>query len=173
MELETFEQLWPRRDQVDSTTRAELERLAKSDAQCRAYIDNGEWVRDLMKDLDPILAPPDFAYRMRLYAANHPDAEKLRSSWMRWPVVTVGAVAGAAAVFLAFGPLSTVENLSPAGAMTSTESSQVEPAPVNFESVTADPLLAEASDSTIQSDSLKYVERDIPEWDLHTVSTGE
>ncbi|MCB2210862.1 hypothetical protein KQI52_01980 [bacterium] len=176
MDLERFEELWPKRDELDQATRDELERLAKTDKQCQAFAEGGDWVRELLLDDEPEVAPADFAYRMRVYAANHSESEAPvpeRSSWLRWPVVTVGAVAGVAVMAFVMFPFLQ-ENSVATGPVAETET----PAVMSAEKMSApesidDGMLADAVDSSLANDSLSTHQRDLPDYPVQTVSGGE
>lgn len=176
MNLETFEELWPERDRMDDETRALLEQMYASDRHCRAYADGGDWVRVLLQADDPELAPADLSYRMRLFAQNNPDTDEPGSrSWLRWPVVTVGAAAGVAAMFVAFGPMLNEEHASTAPASaghSGEEDARMAPVPLVLGADETGEL-AKSSDST-RADSVKTPARDVdqPDWDMRAVSAG-
>lgn len=168
MDLETFEQLWRSRDQVDGDTRAELERMVQSNPQCAAFAEGGDWVRDMLQDMGELKAPADFSYRMRVYAANHPETEDPTPSrgWLRWPVVTVGAAAGVTAMFMAFGPLveGDMRTLGLVGAENTPEVRAASTPAVDSDQ------LAESADST-RTDSSRSITSQ-PDWDMRTVGTA-
>ncbi len=177
MDLERFEELWSQRDQLEDSVRAELEQMAKSDPNCKAFAEGGDWVRSMLLEIEPEEAPADFPYRMRVYAANHsesvpPQAEK---SWLRWPVITVGAAAGVAVMVLTLSPILqqnyTATSL-PGGMAEKDAPDNVRPVPAaNVESMN-NHLLAASTDS-LADDSTTGIIRDLPDYPVHTVSTGD
>ena len=180
MDLEKFEHLWSQREHLEDSVRAELDQAAKNDAKCKAYAEGGSWVHELLQDVEPEKAAPDFAYRMRVYAANHTgsNAEQSKRTWMRWPVVTVGAVVGVAAMVLTLSPI--LQNNTVATGVHGSVIAENEKAALPTETIAITPqpvdrlALAASTDTLENSDSLKSVERDIPDYHLQTVSgSGE
>ena len=180
MDLERFENLWSQRDQLEESARAELMEAAKSNAECKAYAEGGSWVHGLLQDVEPEKASPDFAYRMRVFAANNTgsDAKQSERTWMRWPVVTVGAAVGVAAMVLTLSPI--LQNDTVATGVPGSVIAAGDRAAPHVESIASSPqsvdnlALAASTDTLSNSDSLKSVERDIPDYHLQTVSgSGE
>jgi hypothetical protein len=176
MDLERFEELWSQRDQLDDSVRVELEQMAKSDPNCKAFAEGGDWVRSMLLDVEPEKAPADFPYRMRVYAANHsdstpPPAEK---SWLRWPVITAGAAAGVAVMVLTLSPILQQDYTAtslPGGMAEKDAPENVRPVPASTQETLNSSMLAASTDSS-KADSANAV-RELPDYDLHTVSTGD
>lgn len=176
MNLETFEDLWLKRDQLDTQQREELEKWKSSHNDGKNYAETGWWVRSLLKDIPMEKAPNDFAYRMRVYAANHPESirPEPERSWLRWPVVTVGAAAGVTAAFLAFGPFVNEEAAVSPTMLDAPVAEEKAPA-MEMRAVgipEADLMIAESQDSSAV-DSSKIPQRgEQPDWDMRAVSSG-
>jgi hypothetical protein len=177
MDLERFEELWSQRDQVEDSVRAELDQMVKTDPQCKSFAEGGDWVRAMLQDTEPEKAPADFAYRMRVYAANHSESSppQTEKSWLRWPVITVGAAAGVAVMVLTLSPVlqnNSVVTGVPVGMAEKDAPADVRPtATMTAESI--DSQLLAAADDSLATDSLNSLERDIPDFDIQTVSTGD
>lgn len=186
MKLHEFENLWTRRHELTPEQRTELENFARTDRFARAFVKKGEAVRSLMQGIEGQRAPEGFAYRMRVYAANHKDESvpmpAQRVAWLRWPAMSMGLVAGAMLVLFAFGPMfGTRGPVAPQG-MADESANQVAPAP---EMEQGAPASAVSQDDLADvSDSLSVQERTRdrgpraqqqaqPDWDLRTVSTGD
>jgi hypothetical protein len=185
MKLHDFENLWARRSELPPQQRAELEHFARSDRFARAFVQKGESIRNLMRGLEGERAPEGFAYRMRVYAANHRDENAPvpagRIAWLRWPAMSMGLVAGVMLVLFAFGPMFGDRGGIPTSGMAEGEAGQVSTAP-EVEKGLPDTSAAQ-EDLADNSDSLSTEERTqdrgpraqqtLPDWDLHTVSTGD
>jgi len=197
MKLHEFENLWAQRETLEPEERKSLEQFAKSDKHARAFVEGGFRVRDVLSGLEGEKAAGDFAWKMRVYAANHKDESERAGAenggWLRWltiptgpqagtlrwSAVSAGLVAGAMLVLIAFGPMFT----SPTGVVApgGTAESVEQPAESVDQAASQDALpvsgdLASITDSSEveEADTIGGpVERsDVPEWDLRAVSTG-
>ncbi|MFH0881471.1 MAG: hypothetical protein V2A56_00635 [bacterium] len=185
MKLHEFENLWARREELSPQQRAELERFAQSDRFARSFVQKGESVRSLMRGFEGERAPEGFAYRMRVYAANHRDESVPvpvdRRAWLRWPAMSMGLVAGAMLVLFAFGPMLGKHGQVPSAGMAEDQANQVNAAPEVEkglpETAVAQDDLAENSDSLSAQERTQdrgpRAQESLPDWDLHTVSTGD
>jgi hypothetical protein len=183
MDLNEFERLWPNRHELNDTLREELEVMAKS-KECRDFVENGDWIRGLCRDLPEENAPSDFAYKMRIYAANNPESVnsnpksnrfdgffglKNISPVLKWSSVTAGIATGALMVMLIVGPVgvSTTNQDMQQGSFAE------EPVPAQED---ASSTLADVSSDSLATDDSSNVSRDdspTPSWELQQVSTGQ
>lgn len=181
MDLLEFERLWPRRHELDPQLREELERQVEKCRHSRAYARGGYEVRRMCSRIEELRAPGDFAYRMRIYAQNHPEEAKSWSGngWLKWPVLTTGVAAGAVAMMLAFGPLEETRDGAAVQRLADDETPVREPAVKAMDEVRGpvrqEALATQQGDSLNTGDTLKAM-RDatgVPVWDVRSVSTNE
>ncbi len=185
MRLHEFENLWARREELTPQQREELDHFLQQDRFARAFVRREGRLRKLLNGIEGETAPDGFAYRMRVYAANHRDEDQPipseRNAWLRWPAVSMGFVAGALVVFFAFGPMLSQNSGVPTRGVAERESAQGVSA--SETEGTAPAAVVSEEDLAENSDSLAAKERtqdrgpraqeSMPDWNLHTVSTGD
>lgn len=167
MDVNEFENRWSQRNRLSPSELQELEEAAAKDAQCRDYVSDGEFIRSLLLENCQEKAPDNFAYRMRIYAANHKHehARALDRPLFRWGSLLVGATTAVAAVVLSVGPLPQSGTQQMAG--NPSQKAQ----PVVMEEPLADTTLnlaVQEDDSLLVRDPAKPPSGD---WRAQTVST--
>lgn len=168
MNLSEFERLWPDRHALSEQVVQELEKARKTDRHCRQFAENGSAIRSLLQDLDEIEAPPNFSYRMRIYAENHKH-EKARfseTSGFRWGSLGLGLATGATAFVLGLGYFNSGSVNQP-GMPVASDTTVA--APVNNAGFAGTETL-----EAVDTDSTKKKEKTpaaSPHWNPQTVST--
>jgi len=173
MRLHEFEELWPKRHELDDSLRQKLERLATTDKDCKNFVENGEWIRGICREIEPETVPADFAYRMQVYASNHMDDPEPapKKSWMRWPAIVTGLAAGSLAMYIFVAPMMIGD---PANSSIGSQmvTSQLDESTNIVDSVD----LASVSDSLASEEDSTQIDKQStpqPNWDIRTVSTEQ
>jgi len=173
MLLHEFEELWPKRHNLDPSVQKELEHLALTDKDCKAFVDGGDWVRGLCQELDEEPVADNFAYKMQLYAQNNMSEaiEDSSKSWLRWPAITAGLAAGALTMVVVTGSLRQVNNVADPGAPAILANQVIQDSTVEA----AFDLAAVDDSLSAKADSIENSRHDTPSpnWDLRTVSAGQ
>ncbi len=184
MDLNEFERLWPDRHELNDSIREELELQAKNNKESRDFVENGDWIRGLCKEIPEEDAPSDFSYKMRVFAENNPETGETNqkssrfggffgikniSPVLKWSSVTVGIATGALMVMLIVGPggISTTNQDMQQGSFAEE--------PVQAEEDISS-TLADVSSDSLATDDSSNVSRDdgpTPSWELQQVSTGQ
>jgi hypothetical protein len=181
MDLHEFEQLWPRRQELDEQMQARLDEMVRTDRHCRAFARGGAWVREMTLRTGSERAPADFAYRMGVYAKNNPheDEPMPRRGYtaggrsIAWPAVGVGLATGALLMALVSGPLGTGDALEQPGMATGAAGGdpQLEAPPGPVSGAVEQGGVAQADSA--RGDSLGLQPQDRPDWQLERVSTNQ
>ena len=181
MDVQEFEKYWPERNTLAPELQTEIETKRNSCPDCKAYSAGGDQIRDVLRSLHEVNAPDNFAYKMRVYAANHKDetVPLLERPIFKWTSMSVGLAAGAMALFVFMGPFSLTSD-SPAGqasmgAISDTQAESNAPVenvkPIELASTESESLKTTAQDSSADIEEMTREYTPPPNINIRTVST--